>query len=104
MDAPNGSVAVAALCWVPVCDSLSGRASGWKTSPVSISPLPGRLFYLFSPFSKDSHKYAPVSKISKNRPPLGAIVIGAKIKRLGVSPIGVKLLVHVGINTDMALT
>jgi hypothetical protein len=37
-------------------------------------------------------------------PPLGAVVIGAKIKRLGASPIGAKLLVHVGVDAELEVT
>jgi hypothetical protein len=35
---------------------------------------------------------------------LCAVVIDAKIKRLGASLIGVKLLAHVGVNTELAVT
>jgi hypothetical protein len=37
-------------------------------------------------------------------PPLSAVVIGAKIKRLGASPIGAKLLTHVVIDAELAVT
>jgi hypothetical protein len=37
-------------------------------------------------------------------PPLGAIVIGDKIKRLGASPIGVKLLAHVDVDAELVVT
>jgi hypothetical protein len=37
-------------------------------------------------------------------PPLGAIVIGAKIKRLGASPIGIKLLAHIDVDAELAVT
>jgi hypothetical protein len=55
-------------------------------------------------FLKDSHKYVPDSKISKMDFSLGAVVIGAKIKRLGASPIGAKLLAHVGVDAELAVT
>jgi hypothetical protein len=56
--------------------------------------------FCFSPFSKDSHKYALAVKFQKIDPPLGVIVIGAKIKRLSASLIGAKLLAH----TELAVT
>jgi hypothetical protein len=37
-------------------------------------------------------------------PPLSAVVIGAKIKRLGASPLGAKLLTHVVIDAELAVT
>jgi hypothetical protein len=37
-------------------------------------------------------------------PPLSAVVIGAKIKRLGASPIGAKLLAHVGVDAELEVT
>jgi hypothetical protein len=36
--------------------------------------------------------------------PLGAIVIGTKIKHLGVSPIDAKLLAHVGVDAELEVT
>jgi hypothetical protein len=36
-------------------------------------------------------------------PQLGAVVIGAKITRLGASAFGAKVLAHVGIDADVAL-
>jgi hypothetical protein len=43
-------------------------------------------------------------RFQKMDPPLGAIVIGANIKRLGASPIGAKLLAHVGVDAELAVT
>jgi hypothetical protein len=37
-------------------------------------------------------------------PPLGAVVIGVKIKRLSASLIDAKLFAHVNIELDVALT
>jgi hypothetical protein len=37
-------------------------------------------------------------------PPLGAVVIGAKIKRLSASLIGTKLLAHDDVDTELAVT
>jgi hypothetical protein len=36
--------------------------------------------------------------------PLGAVVIGAKIKRPGTSLIGAKLLTHNGVDAELAVT
>jgi hypothetical protein len=37
-------------------------------------------------------------------PPLGAVVIGAKIKHLGASLIGTKLLAHVDVDAELTVT
>jgi hypothetical protein len=37
------------------------------------------IFFVFSPFSKDSLKYALVERFQKMDPYLGTIVVGAKI-------------------------
>jgi hypothetical protein len=37
-------------------------------------------------------------------PPLGAVVIGTKIKHLDASPIGTKLLAHVGVDVELEVT
>jgi hypothetical protein len=37
-------------------------------------------------------------------PHLGAVVIGAKIKRPGASPIGAKLLAHVDVDAELKMT
>jgi hypothetical protein len=44
------------------------------------------VFFVFSPFSKDSHKYTSNSKISKNRPPLAPLLLAPRWNVLAQAP------------------
>jgi hypothetical protein len=58
----------------------------------------------FNPFFKRFTNTPLAVRFQKMDPPLGAVVIGAKIKQLGASPIGAKLLAHIDIDPELAVT
>jgi hypothetical protein len=63
------------------------------------------VFFVFYPlFLKIFINTPLIIRFQKMNPPFDAVVIGAKIKRLDASPIGAKLLAHVGIDAELTVT
>jgi hypothetical protein len=61
------------------------------------------VFFVFSPFLKILTNTPLLVRFQKIDPQLGAVVIGAKIIRLGTIAFSAKVLAHVVIDVDVAL-
>jgi hypothetical protein len=84
----------------PRCHELN-RHHRWKKKTMR-RPV---FFYLFlALFRKILINTFLLVRFKKMDPSLDAVVIGTKIKLLGASPIGTKLLAHVGVDAELAVT
>jgi hypothetical protein len=74
----------------------------WRASRVRPSP-PCRFefFCFYFIFRKIITNTPLTARFQKIDPPHGVVVVGAKIKRLGASLIGAKLLAHVDVDAEL---
>jgi hypothetical protein len=76
-----------------------------KTDVVALGQRVQPVFFCFLALFRKILTDTPLAvRFQKMDPTLCAVVIDAKIKRLSASLIGVKLLAHVGVDTELAVT